>query len=150
MKKILFLMAALMTLIMSSCVPKFSTAFYYTDYSQYMDKGFFITESNTVPFDYNPVGSLFLRQKAGEMAEMEIIPQDVEDSKNYDDIYGPAKKGSRKINNIVRPTENSALDAAYDFAKSKGADGILNISFDYYLEGSRQVVVLKGMLIKRK
>lgn len=60
-----------------SCTPKFSSKVYYTDYQRYSDAGFFITESNTVSFDYVPVGSVVVRQTAGIMSDTEIISQNV-------------------------------------------------------------------------
>lgn len=166
-------MAALITLTLSSCMPKFSSAFYYTDYSTFMDKGFFITESNTVPFEYIPVGSLFIRQKAGKIEEMSVVHQKSNKNLDYDEIYVSAdnkdlaynitktsdsstdkKKKSKKDKDsedeIVVPSQTSALLAAYEFAKANNADGIINISFDYYIKDGRYTLTLKGMLIKRK
>ena len=136
-------------LCLSSCAPKFSTAFFYTDYSKYTQQGFFITESNSAPFDYNPVGSIFIRQKAGKMSDVEILSQNVKEPKGYDELYGDLEM-KRSVNNIKRPSDDSVLQAAFEFAKSQNADGIINISFKYYLENGRECVIFQGMLIKRK
>ena len=149
MRKFLIFTLSLMALVLPSCTPKFSTAFYYTDFSQYLEKGFFITESNTVPFNYDPVGSLYIRQKAGKMVEVKVEAQNVKEEVDFTEIYGFWKKKEKKTSAVVKPSEASALDAAFDFAKEHNADGIINISFDYFTENGSRGVILRGMLIKR-
>lgn len=80
-----------------SCTPKFSSKVYYTDYQRYSDAGFFITESNTVSFDYVPVGSVVVRQTAGVMSDTEIISQNVPEKRGYDELYGELERSGIQI-----------------------------------------------------
>ncbi len=123
-----------------SCTPKFSSKVYYTDYQRYSDAGFFITESNTVSFDYVPVGSVVVRQTAGVMSDTE---------RGYDELYGELEK-KRHSNSWKLPSDYTALDAVYKVAKEQNADGIINLKITMPEVNNADIIELSGMLIKRK
>lgn len=132
-----------------SCTPKFSSKVYYTDYQRYSDAGFFITESNTVSFDYVPVGSVVVRQTAGVMSDTEIISQNVPEKRGYDELYGELEK-KRHSNSWKLPSDYTALDAVYKVAKEQNADGIINLKITMPEVNNAYIIELSGMLIKRK
>ncbi len=132
-----------------SCTPKFSSKVYYTDYQRYSDAGFFITESNTVSFDYVPVGSVVVRQTAGVMSDTEIISQNVPEKRGYDELYGELEK-KRHSNSWKLPSDYTALDAVYKVAKEQNADGIINLKITMPVVNNASIIELSGMLIKRK
>ncbi len=132
-----------------SCTPKFSSKVYYTDYQRYSDAGFFITESNTVSFDYVPVGSVVVRQTAGVMSDTEIISQNVPEKRGYDELYGELEK-KRHSNSWKLPSDYTALDAVYKVAKEQNADGIINLKITMPVVNNAGIIELSGMLIKRK
>lgn len=132
-----------------SCTPKFSSKVYYTDYQRYSDAGFFITESNTVSFDYIPVGSVVVRQTAGVMSDTEIISQNVPEKRGYDELYGELEK-KRHSNSWKLPSDYTALDAVYKVAKEQNADGIINLKITMPVVNNAGIIELSGMLIKRK
>lgn len=132
-----------------SCTPKFSSKVYYTDYQRYSDAGFFITESNTVSFDYIPVGSVVVRQTAGVMSDTEIISQNVPEKRGYDELYGELEK-KRHSNSWKLPSDYTALDAVYKVAKEQNADGIINLKITMPEVNNASIIELSGMLIKRK
>lgn len=132
-----------------SCTPKFSSKVYYTDYQRYSDAGFFITESNTVSFDYVPVGSVVVRQTAGVMSDTEIISQNVPEKRGYDELYGELEK-KRHSNSWKLPSDYTALDAVYKVAKEQNAEGIINLKITMPEVNNADIIELSGMLIKRK
>ena len=132
-----------------SCTPKFSSKVYYTDYQRYSDAGFFITESNTISFDYVPVGSVVVRQTAGVMSDTEIISQNVPEKRGYDELYGELEK-KRHSNSWKLPSDYTALDAVYKVAKEQNADGIINLKITMPEVNNADIIELSGMLIKRK
>lgn len=132
-----------------SCTPKFSSKVYYTDYQRYSDAGFFITESNTVSFDYVPVGSVVVRQTAGVMSDTEIISQNVPEKRGYDELYGELEK-KRHSNSWKLPSDYTALDAVYKVAKEQNADGIINLKITMPEVNNADIIELSGMLIRRK
>lgn len=129
-----------------SCTPKFSSKVYYTDYQRYSDAGFFITESNTVSFDYVPVGSVVVRQTAGVMSDTEIISQNVPEKRGYDELYGELEK-KRHSNSWKLPSDYTALDAVYKVAKEQNADGIINLKITMPEVNNADIIELSGMLI---
>jgi hypothetical protein len=143
MKKIL-LISTLFMMLLTSCstVPK--SSFYYTDFKQFYDDGFFVTESNSLPFDYIPMGSL---KVVNNWDEIVVKGQKVKNTKEVmvDDIYS---EGTRTIvpKKVTAPTAESALKEAKAFADKQGADGIMNLDIRH----KDNAVILNGMLFKRK
>lgn len=143
MKKFLFTLCVVMALVMSSCSPKFTDKFYYLDYSRFASQGFFITESPTVPFDYTPVGSVYLEEKSGKKKITAVH------NPGYDAIYGEDNSATTK-SVYEYASSTTALEAMERFAKENNANGIINLKICSRYEGSQFIVSISGMLIKRK
>lgn len=92
------------------------------DYSQYTKAGFFITEASAVSFDYEPVASV------------------------YTFVYSGNEKGKWK-----RATYIDGVEAVYNDAKQKGANGIIYLKYDvtYDKNGAVNYIYVKGMAIKK-
>lgn len=150
MKKILLLMAALMTLVMSSCQPKFKSQVYYLDYYTIGHNGkVLLTESNSYSGDYAALGSIIINQTGGK----EIVNQ-VSTTKEVeidDGIYGSHKesqtKTKYKTGKYKQATFTTALEKAVDVAQEMGGDAIINLHCTVLDPSS---VSVSGMVIKRK
>jgi uncharacterized protein YbjQ (UPF0145 family) len=119
------------------------------DFSAYAQKGFFITESNSVSFSYEPVGSISAVVSSG----YEILNS--ENLKSTDDVYGSYKK--IKYGKMIDASVNDALDELYNSAIRLGADGIINFRSEYVPSLYNKAVlitpdsyIVSGMAIRRK
>lgn len=127
MKKILFYIIIAFTI--SSCVtlpaPKSSVGI--IDYTPLIKEGIFVTESNSVNFDYTAIGSIIATEKGGWT------------------------NGS-----VKRPTADAALKNIIKELNRLGANGIINLMVTSSVEMSEDmmtkvfipVVTIKGMAIK--
>ncbi len=159
MKKFSFFLCLMMALL-TSCLPTFKNTVYFTDYRSVAKNGFFVTEANTVSFDYEPIGSMTLNQYNGVTAANEISVNKENGKEKevtgYDDVYMdklPEKnyKSEKKKGNYKYATAESALEAFAEEAKSKGADGVIGLRIGFVsLKDSRTGIEVSGMLIRRK
>ena len=154
MKKIInYSILAGIALSLASCAsiksPRFIQRAYFVDYQQAAGGKVFITESNSVSFDYTPVGSLLVEEISG----MEKKPKDISVKQAYkqtDPIYGDAPQSSGK-SYYRSPDAESALDYAAKKALDMGGDAIINLQVvPSVYEGGRQMLIVKGMVVKRK
>jgi len=147
---------ALTVLFTASCVT--SKGFKETaiiDYSSYYDEGFLITESNSVSFNYKPIGSVFTIVKGNYLVEKEY-GRNYSRSSSVIDIRSnkqPRQKNSRNNWNSYT-TQNyniyDALDEVVRESKLKGADGIINIKIQFtYDKNYGDGYEITGMAIKR-
>lgn len=100
------------------------------DYSKYTQKGFFITESNSVSFEYVPVGSVYAEISSG----YEVIGEKIDTF--YNDLeksyYSVKKKTFREDYNGWRNADiNNAIDMIYSKSIQTGANGIINLQTKY-------------------
>jgi uncharacterized protein YbjQ (UPF0145 family) len=97
-------------------------------------RDFFLTESNSVSFDYRPIGSLSVSISSG--------------------LYDPAEESGRtsSYRKFRNATANDTVNALYEKARRYKADGIINLGFRYYRKKNGQTVRISatGMAIKRK
>lgn len=94
-------------LLLSSChtrLPVYKNSF-SLDYQPYLDKGFFLTDSDTADFDYRELSLVIAVVRSGA--------------------------GDRKKDQTVSPKH--AVDMLYKEAIAKGADGIINLKIDPFL-----------------
>ena len=155
MKKINLFVLAIMAVIFSSCEPKMAIVNYYQDFRDFYDNGFFVTVSNTVPFEYIPVGYIILTDVAGIIYVPETDARVRKDTGGDDDTegiyYNPNKGKKRKW---VKATSNSALEEIKKIAADKGADGILNVRVEPCFASEKSATPygyrVYGMLFKRK
>ncbi|MDE7466714.1 MAG: hypothetical protein K2M59_09915 [Muribaculaceae bacterium] len=150
MKGIVFIglaLSAIASIGFVSCYPKSHDEVYYLDYSALNRQGFYITESDVVAFDFDPVGSVLLIQHSGyEDIVISKDPYQMDSPKGYtDDIYGSGnvkKKKSYKAASVP-----GALSSLSQVAKDLGADGVINLKFS---GDAVRGIAVSGMLIKRK
>lgn len=132
MKKIII--SAVSVLLLSSCAitgPYYREYSNSIDYSKYSKKGFFITESNSVSFDYIPVATVYCVIHDGYVR--------IVDGKEYQ-IQGETYK-SKDIEWKIGYADTT-LEKLYQESHKLGADGIINLQFS----NNRA----SGMAIKRK
>lgn len=148
--KLRFLTMIAATFLLTSCAPKVLYTKYvgFVDYSAYQDKGMFLTESNSVNFEYNAIGSVTSVVYSGKA----IVSQSEQIENN--DIYGEHRTVQNKMGWKVASPED-ALEAAVAQVASKGGDGLINIKITPTTEidaskTTRSGFLVTGMAIKRK
>lgn len=149
MKKVSIVLMLLLTLCFTSCVSLLPKPHSYSsciDYGYLSQQGVFITESNSVSFDYQPLGSLYVECTGGwdkkraklENSEMEDIY--MEDAKN---------------NSYVPATIEEAFDLALAELDRLKGNGIINFKISTVTEYlpsykiSVNKIILTGMCIKK-
>lgn len=147
MKKISIYLFAMCMLAMVSCksmLPQFTQKTYVLDYSEAGKRGVFLSEANSVSFDYEPVASIVVTSKDGYVQKPKV-------SKNYDDISPMETKVSYK-DEWQDATYAQTLDRAVQSCIELGGDGIINITFNVNYDSNGAVIgnTLRGMVIKRK
>lgn len=118
MKKINFILIAIISFGLTSCM--FKPYIVYSEISYYDEfEGFFITESNSVSFEYEPVGSITAMVENGFL------------------------KGK-----YIKASTKDALRILYNEAEKSGANGIINLKFSYVWEHDKNsnITTLKGVI----
>lgn len=142
-------MVALLMLGLSSC--KSSYPYYqsvgYLDYSQFAKEGIYLTEANSVSFDYEPLGSVSATLRSG-YKEGERVSKF-----QYTDMMGQSHK-TEKYSKWTHPTCDDALRLVAECAKEQGANGVINLKTQTYttlLSGGKEsiTIVATGMAIKK-
>ena len=155
MKKTVLLMLALLPLLFScSTIEKFPYVQEASiiDYSQYEDKDFFITEANSVSFEYEAVGSVSAKVESG----FEVIGGKKVRAIG-DDIYQKQMATKTKVSygDFVAATPGQALELLYQKAVEHHANGIINLKISpitQYTQAYGNVITgyfATGMAIKR-
>ncbi len=137
-KTIIILVFACLSLTSCVKIPYVSVS-YYIDYAKYMNDGFFITESNTIHKDYTPIASLDHFEENGYV----ILKPAEYDKRGYTVKY--AKFGEYKM-----ATFDNALNSFIMDAKSLGANGIINIKYQVFIDrnpSSTKYLTVKGYKI---
>lgn len=142
MKKI-FALCAAVALMMCSCAPSispFKQSAGYIDYSMF--PGMFLTESNSVSFEYQPIASLYATEVTGQFkVEKKRI--------RTDEIYGSDYVEYDGKIRFANP--QSALVFAVKKAEALGGNGIINLKIEpYTYKDGRDAYFVSGMVIKRK
>jgi uncharacterized protein YbjQ (UPF0145 family) len=127
MRKIIFVMIAIVSLGLIGCVSQkkyaeYSKSLFYDEFGK-----FFITESNSVSFEYKPVGSITAVAESGYSSRKYVIA-----------------------------SAQDALRVLYDEAEKNGADGIINlkITYEWFYDKDGKILAAKsviatGMAIRR-
>ena len=144
----------LFSISLLSCIPTIP-GYKYTsmiDYSKYVNQGFFITESNSVSFEYDPIASMYTKVVGGESIEVIVEEKPVDSNAKYSarDRRGDSEKVTTK-KGYRAYTVYDALDDLVEKCKKSGANGIinLNISYTYNGSGNQNGYAISGMAIKR-
>lgn len=102
------------------------------DYSKYSDASFFITESNSVAFDYKPLGSLMAGFQSGyETVKNDVVAVPVKKKKWYDDNEAETPKPAQTTNVFIAATPEKSVDELVKKAKEIGANGLINLKVVY-------------------
>lgn len=115
------------------------------DYSKYTEKGFFFTESNSVSFDYKPIGSVYAYGETG----YNIIDRETKTKKFDDDVIGTKWNTTKdKLvfgDQLIVVDKAKLIDDVYNKAVEKGANAIMNLKI---IETATSVAI-SGMAIKK-
>lgn len=140
-------------LIVTSCTAPTKTSYRKTfviDYSRYNKQGFYITESNSVSFDYEPIGSVITVLKG-----LDNLTQ-VEVHNEYSDTDAQLSVRTNRVPKTKTKSikeEYTIYDAIDEFAsqcKQIGSNGVIRfrikyISDSYFGDGYE----ISGMAIKK-
>lgn len=148
--KLLFLITIVPTVLFSSCAPKvlYTSNVGFVDYSSYQNEGIFLSESNSVNFEYDAIGSVTAVVFSGEA----VLSQTQHVDK--DEMYGEYTTVKNKMGwKTARPED--ALNEAVTQVKSRGGNGLINIKITPTTEMTASKVVrsgflVSGMVIKRQ
>jgi hypothetical protein len=137
MKKLIFF--SVLTIILSGCsLPSYYVNDTYIDYSELTSKGIFVTESNSVNFEYESKGSLSLVIVGGYEKKLQL-------SNGYEEY----------VKKYKYPDINDAFYLIEKRCKAAGANGILNLKIQYLPTGDSYnglpgfYYSITGMLIKK-
>ena len=123
------------------------------DYSKYSKKGFFMTESNSVSFDYMTIGSVTAKVNSGYEVK------DVNTKEYIDDaVYSgdPSVKLNINYGKYIKATTDKAIEELYNRAVENDANGIIELSITPITETNQQFgtvitgYFVSGMAIKRQ
>lgn len=140
MKKALLLLSIF---VFSSCTPKFSQYVGMVDFRPYMEEGFFVTRSNSVSFDYEPIGYVETIVESGNDKSVKI---ENKYKKEFEQTYYSNAKWRSA-------TSEDAMKVIVEKSKQVGADALIDIEFKVYTNsssGNIERVYAGGMAIKRK
>ncbi|MDU1893022.1 MAG: hypothetical protein E6767_20285 [Dysgonomonas sp.] len=125
----------------------------YIDYSYFLDKGIFITESNSVSFDYTPKGSIYVEVRSGDIKD--LAKQKSSKNKVHDGIYGESVFDNNYGKTWAVANIKDALNIMCEEVVHKDANGIINLKITP-LSAATDVhppkaegYLITGMVIKR-
>ena len=122
MKKLLLILFAA---CLASC-STYSPLINFVDYSTYNDQGMFLTESNSVSFEYEPVGSVNVLLYSGYVTSSPDRTVDYRAMDYRANGYVPTTKV-----NYQDATIQEALRIAVEKAKEQGANVIINLQYSF-------------------
>ena len=126
------------------------------DYSILTKRGIFVTESNSVGFDYETIGSVYLDSHGGWLKRSGNEKKEKRKREVTHDDYFLENKGRTMHYGKYEYTDPSLYDAMMtlgNFLKDMGANGIINFSIDVIPESTenpeRNKLIITGMAIKK-
>lgn len=142
MKGKLFLVVAMIGLLSSCATLKrpIASSIVLVNYEKYANKGFFFTESNSVNFEYKPLGSIIAYIMSG-------VEEIKEPGRKKDDIYSEGIKTK-----YIPATPEKALEEMYNKAVSIGANAVINLTIKPILNSKLGIIdgySASGMAIKK-
>lgn len=151
MKKLILLVITIAAVVMTSCAPNATNFFkqvaYTLDYQKAGKGRVFITEANSVSFEYTPIASILVIEESGKSVVKETEVETI-----GDEVYGKQSmikvqtKGWREANLY------SALTFAVEQCENLGGDGIINLKNRIITDNqtNHSSIEITGMVIKRK
>lgn len=140
MKKVLLF--PLIMLLLASCtsvhLPAPYSRFTIVDYSVFARNGIFVTESNSVNFDYTSIGRVDSRSVGGWVRN-----DGLKEPINIKEDYFLNPQG--RVKNYQRPSLDEAFEVLIENMKKIGANGILNLK----IETNSESIIVTGVAIKK-
>lgn len=118
MKKLSSILLLVIVLCSSCQTFIYTQETYYLDYSFFKERKFFVTETNTVSFPYESLGSICVVVSSGK------VYKSVNGKDDYKPLY--QRNGSFKY-----ATLEDTYQLVYNLSKAKGANGILGLKVEY-------------------
>ncbi len=145
MKQFLFFVT---TILLMSCSVKhiYTATSQVLDYEKYSKQGFFITESNSVSFDYTPIGSVLVRVYSGYVYEGTEYVKKFKSNGTYTEIP-TIRAGEWKDCDL-----NDAFAQLHQEAISRGANGVINLKYEFihsFSDNTPNRWIVTGQLIRR-
>mgnify|MGYP005878621111 CR=1 FL=1 len=159
MKKLLVLIFALLSLVACTTVklpiPVSSSGF--IDYLPLTSRGIYVTESNSVSFDYEAIGSIYVTENGGWVRTSKDKNIKEEKRKKHlnvedDSYYTPENSEiSSGKSTYISPDVVIAMENMAQELKKTGANGIINLKIEYTREGVLNIekITISGMAIKK-
>lgn len=151
MKKVILLFFTI-GLFTSCTTPKIPEPYGFSsflDYSPLTERGIYVTESNSVSFDYQTLGSVAATEVGGWVRKKEVkeIKKIKETTKGReDDLYANVDRTQNPGKKVyVSPSLSGALKRMANTLKEVGANGIINLKVEM---GSSRIVI-SGMAIRK-
>ncbi len=133
--------------LLCSCKTEFHDVHSYIDYAVIQQTlGVYVTESNSVSFDYEPLGSIYVEQSSGHKAYKVMVTKTVQDY-NYQDVTRVYEQ--TKYGDYILATPQLAIQRAAQIARDKGGNGIINLKYQSILDNEKRVIIVTGMVIKK-
>ncbi|MGY4385678.1 uncharacterized protein YbjQ (UPF0145 family) [Pedobacter sp. UYP24] len=126
MKKIF--LPALLSVLILGCTVRRPPAFISSsalDYTEYQKQGFFLSESNSVSFSYEPIASVSAIQLSGYKVKGSGN-KEVNDDAFQTGYVTPYTAVTKEF---IKASKEGVLKQLVDEAKSKGANAIINLNF---------------------
>jgi len=142
-------MKKLLLILFAACLASCSTygpVVNFVDYSTYNEQGVFLTESNSVSFEYEPVGSVNVLLYSGyakqDPAKQTSLKQQGVDPRAM-------VVGSPSVYRSA--TAQEALKIAVDQAQKNGANAIINLSYEFIPSGKNSPAgwFVSGMAVRK-
>ncbi len=127
----------------SSCTTKipYVAVTNYIDYEPYSKQGIFITEANSVSFDYTPMGSVTATIKSGYEKKTRVS------NSFYTDYNGVKRTGMEKYDAFKAATPEDGVALMVESVKEKGGNGIINFHIAPITEIVDKEIVCTGYLL---
>lgn len=150
MKKVILLIFAIV--LFASCATTtnlypepygFST---FLDYSPLTNKGIYVTESNSVSFDYKTLGSVSVTEVSGWIKKGGKAKVAKKEKNNLDDMYADVES-NRPVGKYMRITASldDAMERMVNTLNEVGANGIINLKVHTELDR----IIISGMAIHK-
>lgn len=148
MKNVLLSIICVSAASLTSCAPKmqYVASSSYINYQTYVDQGVYITESNSVNFDYTPLGSV----------SAIVFPGYVKATRpsqyQYNDLNGKPQL-TEEYNKWKSADVQDAIALVVEKAKQQGGNGVINFSIKPTSESDGKAIrhgfLVSGMVIRK-
>lgn len=146
MRKLFYLISILLLMSCSGNKHIYTETAQIIDYEKYNNKGFFITESNSVSFDYTPIGSIVVRIYSGhEVVGTEYVKK-FKSTGTYTEIP------KMRVGDWRNGDLEDAFIKLHKEAISRGANGVINLKYELlstFPVNTREIATITGQLIRK-